>query len=52
MIDLTHIIHELSFGELKTSEKSMNALKNFHSQKEIIETFLGISYMYFLDIVE
>ena len=49
MIDMSHIIHTLTFGE---KSAFLNTFQDFASQKEIGENFLGISYTYFLDIVE
>lgn len=49
MIDMSHIIHSMTFGE----NSDLNVpFREFASQKEIGENFLGISYTYFLDIVE
>lgn len=50
MIDMSHIIHSMYFGEIK--DQDSETFSEFESHKEINENFLGISYTYFLDIVE
>lgn len=49
---MSHIIHELRFGNKTQEEHGTNSLGNFNSEKEIEEVFMGISYTYFLDIIE
>lgn len=51
-LDLTHNVNHMYFGESPPEEKIENTLKRFRSEKEIDEQFLGISYIYFLEIVE
>jgi hypothetical protein len=53
MLDMSHHIHELRFGDHVDAEAyGANSLKNFNSEKEIEEAFMGITYTYFLDIIE
>jgi hypothetical protein len=52
MLDMSHHIYELRFGEEKSNEYGTNSLENFNSEKEIEEVFMGITYTYFLDIIE
>ena len=52
MLDMSHHIYELRFGENQSDEYGTNSLGNFNSEKEIDEVFLGITYTYFLDIIE
>ncbi len=53
MIDMSHIVHELTFGQVPDRRVwANNALKDFHSEKQIREAYLGISYTYFLDVME
>lgn len=35
MLDMSHIIHELRFGDNKSLEYGTNSLGNFNSEKEI-----------------
>lgn len=53
-LDLSHKIHYVHFGEMITgfTNFKVDSFKGFESRKEIPEAFLGISYMYFLDIIE
>ena len=50
--DLSHKINELSFGDNVDFERGGNSLGGFNSEKEIQDNFLGITYTYFLDIIE
>ena len=53
MLDMTHKIHKMSFGEERENdEQGTNSLSGFNSEKEIKEVFMGITYTYFLDIME
>lgn len=52
MLDMSHHIHELRFGNKTSEEYGTNSLGNFNSEKEIEEVFMGITYTYFLDIIE
>jgi hypothetical protein len=52
MFDMTHHIYELRFGNDRTGFYGENSLENFNSEKFIEEAFLGITYTYFLDIIE
>lgn len=52
MLDMTHHIYYLRFGEEESTEYGSNSLKDFNSEKEIEEVFMGITYTYFLDIIE
>jgi len=53
MLDMSHHIYELRFGDSDSKEEyGTNSLKNFNSEKEIEEVFMGITYTYFLDIIE
>ena len=53
MLDMSHIIHKMSFGEENEDyELGTNSLSGFSSEKEIKEVFMGITYTYFLDIME
>lgn len=49
---MSHHIYELRFGEEKTDYYGENSLQDFNSEKFIEESFLGITYTYFLDIIE
>ena len=50
---MTHKIHKMSFGEERENdEQGTNSLSGFNSEKEIKEVFMGITYTYFLDIME
>lgn len=49
---MTHHIHELKFGEEESDETGTNSLGDFNSEKVIEEVFMGITYTYFLDIIE
>lgn len=51
-LDLTHKVNHLYFGENPPEARIENTLRKFNSEKEIEEQFLGISYTYFLEIVE
>lgn len=54
MLDMSHHIHDLRFGDNddKSGAFGVNSLANFNSEKEIEEAFMGITYTYFLDIIE
>lgn len=52
MLDMSHHIHKLTFGEDNESTQNMGSLGGFNSEKEIEEVFMGITYTYFLDIME
>jgi hypothetical protein len=45
-------VNYLYFGEATPETKIENTMKHFISEKEIQEQLLGISYIYFLEIVE
>ena len=49
---MTHHIYELRFGNATSEEYGTNSLGGFNSEKEIEEVFMGITYTYFLDIIE
>lgn len=49
---MSHHIYELRFGEEKNQLNGENSLQDFNSEKFIQESFLGITYTYFLDIIE
>ena len=49
---MSHIINKLTFGNNDVTKYGENSLSGFNSEKEIEEQFLGISYTYFLDIIE
>ena len=52
IIDMSHTIHELYFNEGRNQNLGLNAMKGFQSKKEIPEIGSGITYNYFLDIME
>ena len=53
MLDMSHHINKLNFGEERENdEEGTNSLAGFNSEKEIQEVFMGITYTYFLDIME
>lgn len=49
---MSHRIYSLQFGNSTSDEYGTNSLGNFNSEKEIDEVFMGITYTYFLDIIE
>ena len=53
MFDMSHHIYQLQFGDdISSNAPGTNSLKDFNSEKEIEEVFMGITYTYFLDIIE
>lgn len=49
---MSHHIYTLRFGNDETKFYGENSLADFNSEKFIEESFLGITYTYFLDIIE
>ena len=51
--DFSHKVRHLYFGDTPTKYlKGLNSLGGFDSSKEIEDNFMGITYTYFLDIIE